>query len=157
MQIRLEDEDDSTLAMLIGKPAEILFRKPCGQLIDEGNTDKTVIPKIILDTMHKYKIWKIGFGTRKDFMVRAVYPDTEKVHQEIEEAKTSEKLPSKRKSWSPKESTLSQLLGSTKKAKREAGCSSKDKGKLRISWTRWLHCNSLTMLLAVNFCKNNGV
>ncbi|KAL6212189.1 hypothetical protein ACLB2K_017410 [Fragaria x ananassa] len=129
MQIRLEDEDDSTLAMLIGKPAEILFRKPCSQLIDEGSTEKTVIPKIILDTMHIYKIWKIGFGTRKDFMVRGVYPDTEKVGQEIEEPKTSGKLPLKRKSWSPKESTLHQLLESAKKTKREAGGSSKDTEK----------------------------
>ncbi|KAL6212292.1 hypothetical protein ACLB2K_017513 [Fragaria x ananassa] len=115
--------------MRMSKPAKILFKKPCSQLIDEGNTDKTVIPKIILDTMHKYKIWKIGFGTRKDFMVRAVYPDTEKVDQEIEEPKTSEKLPSKRKSRSPKESTLNQLLESAKKTKRDAECSSNDTTK----------------------------
>ncbi len=46
------------MATLMGKPAEILFRIPCSQLVDEGSIDKTIIPKVIFDTMHKYKIWK---------------------------------------------------------------------------------------------------
>ncbi len=78
--------------------------------MSEGNSDKTVIPEVMLNSTYKYKIWQIGYITKKDFMVRVVYTGNEETDPAIEETKTPDKYSSKRKLKSPDESTLNQRL-----------------------------------------------
>nr|XP_011459720.1 PREDICTED: uncharacterized protein LOC101313743 isoform X2 [Fragaria vesca subsp. vesca] len=118
LEVRLEDEDGSASAMLMGKSADALFGITCGELVNSGNSDKTIIPEVMKDSKNKYKIWYIGYGTKNDFMVRGVYTDSKETDSEKKEPLTSEKSSSKRKLEAPNESTLNQLPEFSRKTKR---------------------------------------
>ncbi|KAL6221938.1 hypothetical protein ACLB2K_005330 [Fragaria x ananassa] len=119
LEVRLEDEDGSATAMLMGKSADALFGITCGELVNSGNSDKTIIPEVMKDSKNKYKIWYIGYGTKNDFMVRGVYTDSKETDSEKKEPLTSEKSSSKRKLEAPNESTLNRsATGILKKNKK---------------------------------------
>ncbi|KAL6181502.1 hypothetical protein ACLB2K_048157 [Fragaria x ananassa] len=125
LKLRLEDEDDSTTAIIIGKAADNLFGVTCEELVNEqGEDDKHNIPLAIQKVKNKYCVWWIGYGIRDDFLVKDVYPQSEDDEQmAIENTTPQVQTPAKRamQPRNSKEATLEELLNIEMKKKQKRG------------------------------------
>ncbi|KAL6139321.1 hypothetical protein ACLB2K_064598 [Fragaria x ananassa] len=123
LELRLEDEDDSTTATNIGKAADNLFGVTCEELVNEQREDdKHNIPLAIQKAKNKYSVWRIGYGIRDDFLVKDVYPHNEVDEQMAVENTTPQVQTSAKKAMQPKEeATLKELLNNEMKKKQKRG------------------------------------
>ncbi|KAI5350890.1 hypothetical protein L3X38_003781 [Prunus dulcis] len=79
----LEDSTDETNAIIIGRPAEQLFKISCNELVvQRGFTDQQQLPDVILQTRGQVKIFQLRFGSmrsdfnRNDLLIQAIFDDT---------------------------------------------------------------------------------
>ncbi|KAI5340653.1 hypothetical protein L3X38_019927 [Prunus dulcis] len=79
----LEDSTDETNAIIIGRPAEQLFKISCNELVvQRGFTDQQQLPDVILQTRGQVKIFQLQFGSmrsdfnRNDLLIQAIFDDT---------------------------------------------------------------------------------
>ncbi|KAL6203490.1 hypothetical protein ACLB2K_027190 [Fragaria x ananassa] len=123
LELRLEDEDDSTTAIIIGKAADNLFGVTCEELVNEqGEDDKHNILLAIQKVKNKYRVWWIDYGIRDDFLVKDVYPQSEDDEQmAIENTTPQVQTPAKRamQPRNSKEATLEELLNIEMKKKQK--------------------------------------
>ena len=83
MSLVLEDSTDETNAIIIGRPAEQLFKISCNELVvQRGFTDQQQLPDVILQTRGQVKIFQLRFGSMRsdfninDLIIQAIFDDT---------------------------------------------------------------------------------
>ena len=87
---------------------------------EQGEDDKHNIPLAIQKAKNKYRVWRIGYGLRDDFLVKDVYPQSENDEQmAIENTTPQVQTPAKRAIQPRTEATLKELLNIEMKKKQK--------------------------------------
>ncbi|KAL6141832.1 hypothetical protein ACLB2K_060118 [Fragaria x ananassa] len=95
----------------------------CEELVNEqGEDDKHNIPLAIQKAKNKYRVLRIGYGIRDDFLVKDVYPQNEDDEQMAVKNTTPQfQTPAKRAMQPRKEATVKELLNIEMKKKQKRG------------------------------------
>ena len=97
LQVRVEDNTDSVTIMAIGKGGEFLFGVTCESLMrDRREQDRTTPPPELMKFMGETRIFELVYGSRSDFVIKAVFNDTTTRKDQSISLVTPEKPPSKR-------------------------------------------------------------